>query len=35
MGPLAKPYKGIDATIQLTDDCQYAAAVLPNAKVRC
>ena len=34
VGPQAKPYCAIDATVKLADDSQYATAVLPNAKVR-
>ena len=33
VGPQAKPYCAIDATIQLADESQYATAVMPNAKV--
>lgn len=33
VGPQIKPYKAIEATLNLADASKYATAVLPNAKV--
>lgn len=32
VGPQAKPYRAIEATVKLAKASQYATAVLPNAK---
>ncbi len=33
VGPQAKPYKALQATVKLADLSKYATAVYPNAKV--
>lgn len=33
VGPQAKPYRAIEATVKLAEATKYATAVLPNAKV--
>lgn len=35
VGPQAKPFKAIEATVNLADKTKYATAVIPNAKVIC
>ncbi len=34
VGPHAKPYHAIEATVKLAEAAKYATAVLSNAKVR-
>jgi hypothetical protein len=33
VGPQAKPFKSIEATVKMADKTKYATAVIPNAKV--
>lgn len=33
VGPQAKPFRSIEATVKLADHTKYATAVIPNAKV--
>jgi hypothetical protein len=33
VGPQAKPFKSIEATVKMADKTKYATAIIPNAKV--
>ena len=35
VGPQAKPFRAIEATVNLAEKTKFATAVIPNAKVIC